>query len=150
VAQKRQQRDTDPDQVVPLESAGAARDKQQEHAREAKLERFAHVTAVRPEPAVRPAVNGVEAASGDDLIDPGDQTQNREYNCRAHQPSMRHAREHQAWRMKVGGRAMRSPPHAATEAQNSKKRDRLRMVEVSLPKAAGRRAGRMPCRPGKS
>jgi hypothetical protein len=47
---------------------------------------------------------------------------------------MRHAREHQAWRMKVGGRAMRSPPHAATEAQNSKKRDRLRMVEVSLPK----------------
>ncbi len=130
------QADGDPDQVRQAQAIAAAREQEQQGARQAELVGLPDVAVVSAEPAVGAAIHGVEPARMDDLVNPGDQAQGRERDADPNQADTARARERDGRRMGVRGRAVRAPPHAATEAQNSQERDRLGVVELSLAKIA--------------
>jgi hypothetical protein len=117
-------------------ATAAAREQQQERAREAELERLVDVAALCPEPAVRLAVDGVEAAGVDDLVNPGGQAQCSERNGSSSEADADGARKRDGRRIRIGGRAMCSRPQAATKTENAQEHDRLRVVELILAKIA--------------
>ena len=104
VAEQRQQADADPHEVGGAQAPAAAREEQQERAREAELERLPHVAGIGPEEAIGASVDGVEPARMDDLVDPGDQAQGRERPGRVGEAHPGRVRETHGRRMAMRSR----------------------------------------------